>query len=102
VPGLGGLFRNRKREANQTNLMVFIRPTILRNAREAENATAPRYDYMRARQEAANGGQRAALDAVVQDYLRANPPRATPEPAAATPAAATPASAPPEPAPTPP
>lgn len=102
VPGLGGLFRNRKREANQTNLMVFIRPTILRTAREAENATAPRYDYMRARQEAANGGQRAALDAVVQDYLRANPPRAMPEPAAASPMSAPPASAPPEPAPTPP
>ncbi|MBW8366592.1 MAG: type II secretion system protein GspD, partial [Arenimonas sp.] len=70
----------------------FIRPTIIRDAREAQNATAPRYDYMRASQEAANGGQRAALDAVVQDYLRANPPRTMPatpaEPAAETPAPA--------------
>ncbi len=85
MPGLGGLFRNRKREANRTNLMVFIRPTIIRNAREAQNATAPRYDYMRSSQEAANGGQRAALDAVVQDYLRANPPRTQPEPPVAAP-----------------
>ncbi len=81
LPAVGGLFRNRKREANRTNLMVFIRPTIIRDAREAQNATAPRYDYMRSSQEAASGGQRAALDALVQDYLRANPPRALPEPA---------------------
>jgi general secretion pathway protein D len=95
MPGLGGLFRNKKREANRTNLMVFIRPTIIRNAREAQNATAPRYDYMRSSQEAANGGQRAQLDAVVQDYLRANPPRTQPEPPAAAPQPAT------EPAPKP-
>ncbi len=80
LPAVGGLFRNRKREANRTNLMVFIRPTIIRNAREAQNATAPRYDYMRASQQAASGGERAALDALVQDYLRANPPRSLPEP----------------------
>lgn len=78
VPGVGGLFRNKRRESSRTNLMVFIRPTILRDAREAQNATAPRYDYMRSSQQAANGGERAALDAVVQDYLRANPPRAEP------------------------
>ena len=85
LPGVGGLFRNKKRNANRTNLMVFIRPTIIRDAREAQNVTAPRYDYMRSSQESANGGQRAALDAVVQDYLRANPPRAQAGPAAAKP-----------------
>lgn len=84
LPAVGGLFRNRRREANRTNLMVFIRPTIIRDAREAQNATVPRYDYMRASQEAASGGQRAALDAVVQDYLRANPPRTLPADPAAT------------------
>lgn len=95
LPAVGGLFRNRKREANRTNLMVFIRPTIIRDAREAQNATAPRYDYMRASQAAATGGQRAALDAVVQDYLRANPPRSQPEPPTAAPeATATPAKKP--------
>jgi general secretion pathway protein D len=96
VPGVGGLFRNKRRESSRTNLMVFIRPTILRDAREAQNATAPRYDYMRSSQQAANGGERAALDAVVQDYLRANPPRAAP---AALPGAPPAEATPPDPQP---
>ncbi|MBW8367081.1 MAG: type II secretion system secretin GspD, partial [Arenimonas sp.] len=32
LPAVGGLFRNKRREANRTNLMVFIRPTIIRDA----------------------------------------------------------------------
>lgn len=74
IPVAGGLFRSKKRERNRTNLMIFIRPTILRDAADAQAATAPRYDYMRAQDPGVDAGERAALDAVVQDYLRAQPP----------------------------
>ena len=78
----GGLFRSKKRERTRTNLMIFIRPTILRTADDAREATAPRYEYMRDRDPGVDAGERAALDAIVQDYLRAEPPRsATPVPA---------------------
>ena len=76
----GGLFRSKKRERNRTNLMIFIRPTILRDAADAQAATAPRYDYMRAQDPGIDAGERAALDAVVQDYLRTQPPRAPESP----------------------
>src|SRR5690606_11546961 len=32
IPGIGQLFRSRARERAKTNLMVFIRPTIVRSA----------------------------------------------------------------------
>lgn len=76
IPVAGALFRSKSRQKTRTNLMVFIRPTVIRNADDARNATAPRYDYMRSRDPGVDAGERAALDAVVQDYLRAEPPRA--------------------------
>lgn len=84
VPGIGGLFRNRSRARNQTNLMVFIRPTIIRNSLEAQNATAPRYGYIRDLQPGVDAGERAVLDAVVEDYLRTQAPRSIPDDAGAT------------------
>src|SRR5690606_24235596 len=61
IPVAGGLFRSKKRERNRTNLMIFIRPTILRDAADAQAATAPRYDYMRAQDPGIDAGERAAL-----------------------------------------
>lgn len=82
IPVAGGLFRSKKRERTRTNLMIFIRPTILRTADDAREATAPRYEYMRESDPGVDAGERAALDAIVQDYLRAEPPRsANPAPA---------------------
>ena len=76
IPVAGGLFRSKSRQKSRTNLMVFIRPTILRTAADARNTTAPRYEYMRDRDPGVDAGERAVLDAVVQDYLRTQPPQA--------------------------
>jgi general secretion pathway protein D len=46
IPGLGWLFRARKTTHNKTNLMVFIRPTILRNAEDARAQTVGKYRYI--------------------------------------------------------
>lgn len=83
IPGLGALFRRTARSRNKTNLMVFIRPTIVRNAREAQGITAPRYDYMR-REQLRSGGApgdgRAQLDALIEDYFGTTPPVTPPAP----------------------
>ncbi len=47
VPGLGALFRSRSTELRKTNLMVFIRPTILRDSAQAAFATDAKYRYIR-------------------------------------------------------
>jgi len=46
IPGLGWLFRAHKSEHDKSNLMVFIRPTILRNATDARFATGEKYSYI--------------------------------------------------------
>jgi general secretion pathway protein D len=46
IPGLGWLFRGRKTDRKKTNLMVFIRPTILRDAADARFETGAKYRYI--------------------------------------------------------
>lgn len=46
IPGLGWLFRSRKADRKKTNLMVFIRPTILRDAADARFQTNAKYRYI--------------------------------------------------------
>ena len=93
VPGLGALFRSRSRSSTRTNLMVFLRPTLLRSPQDAQRETAWRYQYMRDQQQAGAGSAEAALDALVRDYLRTQPPVA-PVPALPAPAAPAPAPVP--------
>ncbi len=50
VPVLGNLFRSEARSRRKTNLMVFLRPVVLRDARETSNLSLDRYELMRAAQ----------------------------------------------------
>src|SRR3546814_4672341 len=45
IPLIGELFKSRSRSRAKTNLMVFIRPTILRNREDNAALTARRYGY---------------------------------------------------------
>ena len=47
VPILGSLFRYKKREHSKTNLMLFLRPVVLRNAQSADSIASDRYNYIR-------------------------------------------------------
>ncbi len=47
VPVFGQLFRYDSRKRVKTNLLVFLRPVILRDARSAHGLTTDRYDYIR-------------------------------------------------------
>jgi general secretion pathway protein D len=47
IPLLGNLFRYDNRKRVKTNLLVFLRPVVLRNAEASFGVTADRYDYIR-------------------------------------------------------
>lgn len=48
IPWLGNLFKYRTRTHNKTNLMVFLRPTVIRNNEQSSDLAADRYQYIRA------------------------------------------------------
>jgi general secretion pathway protein D len=47
VPVLGQFFRYDNRRRQKTNLMVFLRPVVVRNEDQAQSIVTNRYDYMR-------------------------------------------------------
>jgi hypothetical protein len=65
LPVIGNLFRSRGRERNKTNLMIFIRPTIVRSPAEQRAVAARRYDYIRDQQQAQNPLREPTLDELV-------------------------------------
>jgi general secretion pathway protein D len=46
IPWLGNLFRHEIRQQTKTNLMIFIRPYVLRTASAPNSLTQDRYDYL--------------------------------------------------------
>lgn len=48
IPVLGNLFKYNTRARKKTNLMVFLRPVVIRNKEQSMSLAADRYDYMRA------------------------------------------------------
>ena len=76
IPGLGALFRSTSRQRGRTNLMVFIRPTIVRTAADAQQLSADRWGYMRQQQLNAAPDVEPSLDQMLRDYMRAQPPAA--------------------------
>ncbi|MDQ5848660.1 MAG: type II secretion system protein GspD, partial [Pseudomonadota bacterium] len=53
LPLLGTLFTYKTRSRSKTNLMVFLRPTVLRDAQSANSLTSGRYDYILGEQQKA-------------------------------------------------
>ena len=47
IPIIGGLFRYKTRSHVKTDLMVFLRPTILRSNEQSVSLSGDRYDYIR-------------------------------------------------------
>lgn len=78
IPILGELFKSRGKQRTKTNLMVFIRPTILRTAADAQAIAARRYNYVRAAQIEFDPKAEPSLDKIVLEYLGANVPVAPP------------------------
>jgi general secretion pathway protein D len=74
IPILGELFKSKSRTRAKTNLMVFIRPTVLRTRGDGDVLTARRYDYVRAMQLERNPDAEPSIDQLVRDYMGAAPP----------------------------
>jgi general secretion pathway protein D len=53
IPIIGNLFKYRTRNRTKTNLMVFLRPVVVRSKEATSSVTMDRYDYIRAAGEAA-------------------------------------------------
>ncbi len=81
IPLIGELFKSRSRSRSKTNLMVFIRPTVLRSRADNDRLTAQRYNYIRSMQLARNPDIEPSIDELVRDYLGTTPPG---EPSAGT------------------
>lgn len=73
IPVVGNLFKSKSRSRSKTNLMVFLRPVVLRSQDASNEVTLNRYDYMRQRQADVAPSPNAVLqvrEAPVMDPLK--------------------------------
>jgi len=98
IPILGALFRYKQEIRSRTNLMVFLRPVIIRSADDSFHLTTDRYEYMRSY----TRGESPEREGIYDRLKPAQPvPPATPEIAPPAPSGAVPSApaAPLQPAP---
>ncbi|TAJ77817.1 MAG: type II secretion system protein GspD [Gallionellaceae bacterium] len=79
LPWLGNLFRHETRRNSKTNLMIFIRPYVLRTATAANGLTQDRYEYLRGEEKASQLPSRSVMPDMPAPTLpplnlRAEPP----------------------------
>lgn len=73
IPVMGNLFKSEGRDLGRTNLMVFIKPTIVRNRDDARNVTSRSYRYIRAEEFLREDGG-SSLDDFMTEVLGDVPP----------------------------
>ena len=69
IPGFGRLFRSKSHSRGKTNLMIFIRPTIIRDPASARAVTSRKYNYLQAEELLRGGGQQQALEDLFLNLL---------------------------------
>ncbi len=69
IPLIGNLFRYRQRVKKKTNLMVFLKPVIVRNSEQGEGFTASRYAMMQAEEDAVRFSHSFVLPNYHQPHL---------------------------------
>ncbi|NCT83753.1 MAG: type II secretion system secretin GspD [Comamonadaceae bacterium] len=83
IPLIGNLFSSKNRKRVKTNLMVFLRPVVMRNADSANQLTLDRYQSIRAVQEGAQPQKSLILPdtgaPVLPDAKAASPNKALPQ-----------------------
>ncbi|MES2959963.1 MAG: type II secretion system secretin GspD [Pseudomonadota bacterium] len=73
IPYIGGLFRSESRSKKRTNLMVFLRPVVMRTAEDANKISLDRYDMIRAQQQSGQAAPNVFLPVGQSTVLRPNP-----------------------------
>ena len=84
VPLFGNLFKSETRSRKKTNLMVFLRPVVIRDADQSDALSLDRYDLMRGKQE---GAQPPSSVVVPVNNGPVMPPARRPDQPAAAPVA---------------
>jgi general secretion pathway protein D len=74
IPLLGNLFKSRSGSRQKKNLLVFIRPKILRDADATESTSEQKYNDVRQMQKTLNGGHITLLPGQKQPVVPAMPP----------------------------
>ena len=74
IPGIGRLFQSKGTTNTRTNLMVFIRPTIVRDTEGVRQTTEQKYRYIRAQELMRAEEEASQLDRFLQDVLGTVPP----------------------------
>jgi general secretion pathway protein D len=69
IPLLGYFFRYQSTQRGKTNLMVFIRPTVIRTDNQSIAVASDRYDYIRGAQRAVQPEQNVFLPHTDIPYL---------------------------------
>ena len=84
VPLFGNLFKSQTRSRKKTNLMVFLRPVVVRDAGQSDALSLDRYDLMRSLQGGAQPPNSLVVPVnagpVLPEVRRAEPPPATTSP----------------------
>jgi general secretion pathway protein D len=104
IPLLGNLFKSRSGSHQKKNLLVFIRPSIMRDAEATESKSEAKYNEVRQDERSLHKGHITLLPGEKQPLIPVVPPGAgvpAPPPADANAQGATP-NAPPRPTPAPP
>ena len=70
LPGIGAAFRSKGKSRAKTNLMVFLRPTIIRNEADARALTQDRLNRMRIEDVRQSGRTVSKIDQMAIDPLR--------------------------------
>ncbi len=78
IPGIGRLFSSKGKATSRTNLMVFIKPTIIRSKTDARESTAQKYLYVRAEELMRGVDDDASINRFVEQVLGVPPPGGTP------------------------
>jgi general secretion pathway protein D len=94
IPVAGALFRYDNRQRTKTNLMVFLKPTVVRSGSATSSLTADRYEYLLGEQQRLKPGERPFWPEPSVPELPALP---TPAAGAKPPGAEPPGAEPPKP-----
>ena len=62
LPVIGGLFRAENKSRTKTNVMVFLRPVVIRDAESQAQVSNERYDYIRGQMNATTSDNRIVRD----------------------------------------
>lgn len=76
IPVAGNLFRTTSRSRDRRNLMVFLRPSIIRDRAAAESVTRKKFDYIKARELLSTGRPQSEIERLIDQVTGGTDPDA--------------------------